>query len=194
MRAEAALVLSPDSISTALVRLKDGTDPYAIADEIESRVRGVSAIPAASLFRNQREHVDSLRQNLSLFSLLLWVMSIVLIGFVSAAAVLGRRQELGVLRALGATQTRLVGMLFSESAFLTLIGVLSGLGFSAAVLILFKNLIVHSLNLPLYIPKLPEFLLLAGGILLAVLASVFLALLIPILKVTLEESATVIKE
>jgi len=194
MRAEAALVLSPDSISTALVRLKDGTDPYAIADEIESRVRGVSAIPAASLFRNQREHVDSLRQNLSLFSLLLWVMSIVLIGFVSAAAVLGRRQELGVLRALGATQTRLVGMLFSESAFLTLIGVLSGLGFSAAVLILFKNLIVHSLNLPLYIPKLPEFLLLAGGILLAVLASVFFALLLPILKVTLEESATVIKE
>lgn len=194
MRAEAALVLSPDSISTALVRLKDGTDPYAIADEIETRVRGVSAIPAASLFRNQREHVDSLRQNLSLFSLLLWVMSIVLIGFVSAAAVLGRRQELGILRALGATQTRLVGMLFSESAFLTLIGVLSGLGFSAAVLILFKNLIVHSLNLPLYIPKLPEFLLLAGGILLAVLASVFFALLIPILKVTREESATVIKE
>ncbi len=194
MRAEAALVLSPDSISTALVRLKDGTDPYAIADEIESRVRGVSAIPAASLFRNQREHVDSLRQNLSLFSLLLWVMSIVLIGFVSAAAVLGRRQELGVLRALGATQTRLVGMLFSESALLTLIGVVSGLGLSAAVLILFKNLIVHSLNLPLYIPKLPEFLLLAGGILLAVLASVFFALLLPILKVTREESATVIKE
>lgn len=194
MRAEAALVLSPDSISTALVRLKVGTDPYAIADEIESRVRGVSAIPAASLFRNQREHVDSLRQNLSLFSLLLWVMSIVLIGFVSAAAVLGRRQELGVLRALGATQTRLVGMLFSESAMLTLIGVVSGLGLSAAVLILFKNLIVHSLNLPLYIPKLPEFLLLAGGILLAVLASVFFALLLPILKVTREESATVIKE
>ena len=39
------------------------------------------------------------------------------------------------------------------------IGVVSGLGLSAAVLILFKNLIVHSLNLPLYIPKLPEFLL-----------------------------------
>ncbi len=194
MRAEAALVLSPDSISTALVRLSDGADPYKVADEIESRVRGVSAIPAASLFRNQREHVDSLRQNLSLFSMLLWVMSVVLIGFVSAAAVLGRRQELGVLRALGATQTRLVTMLFSESAFLTLIGVVFGIALSAASLILFKNLIIHSLNLPLYIPKLPEFLLLAGGILLAVLATVFLALLVPVLKVTLEESATIIKE
>jgi len=43
MRAEAALVLSPDSISTALVRISAGEDPYKLADEIESRVRGVSA-------------------------------------------------------------------------------------------------------------------------------------------------------
>jgi hypothetical protein len=61
-------------------------------------------------------------------------------------------------------------------------------------LILFKNLITHSLNLPLFIPSLPVFLLLAGGILLIVLVSVFLALLLPILKVTYEETATIIKE
>jgi putative ABC transport system permease protein len=194
MNAEAALVLSPDSISTALVRLSVGADAYAVADEIESRVRGVSAIPAASLFRNQREHVDSLRQNLSLFSVILWAMSMVLIGFVSAAAVLGRRQELGVLRALGATQSRLMRLLFSESAVLTIAGGAFGIALSAAVLILFKNLITHSLNLPLFIPSLPVFLLLAGGILLIVLVSVFLALLLPILKVTYEETATIIKE
>ena len=194
MNAEAALVLSPDSVSTALVRISDGADPYEVADEIESKVRGVSAIPAASLFRNQRDHVESLRRNLSLFSMIVWVMSVVLIGFVSAVAVLGRRQELGVLRALGATQTRLVTMLFLESALLTIAGVILGIALSATGLILFKNLIIHSLNLPLYIPSLPDFLLLAGGILLVVLASVFLALLLPILKVTHEEAATVIKE
>ena len=194
MKAEAALVLSPDSISTALVRISDGADPYKLADEIESRVRGVSAIPAASLFRNQREHVESLRRNLSLFSIIAWVMSMVLIGFVSAAAVLGRRQELGVLRALGATQTRLMGLLFSESALLTLAGGMFGIALSAAGLILFKTLITQSFNLPLYIPSLPEFLLLAGGILLVVLVSVFLALLLPILKVSHEEAATILKE
>ncbi|HSN94548.1 MAG TPA: ABC transporter permease [Anaerolineaceae bacterium] len=194
MQAEAALVLSPDSISTALVRLSDGTDPYMVADEIESRVRGVSAIPAASLFRNQREHVESLRRNLGFFSGIAWVMSLVLIGFVSAAAVLGRRQELGVLRALGATQSRLMGLLFSESALLTLLGGISGIVLSAAGLILFKTLITQSFNLPLYIPSLPEFLLLSLGILLVVLASVFLALLLPILKVSREEAATILKE
>ena len=194
MQAEAALVLSPDSISTALVRLSEGADPYQVADEIESKVRGVSAIPAASLFRNQREHVESLRRNLSLFSLLAWLMSVVLIGFVSAAAVLGRRQELGVLRALGATQNRVMSILFSESGLLTIIGVLSGVAISAAGLVLFKTLITQSLNLPLYIPNLPEFLLLATGILLVVLASVFLALLLPILKVSREEAATILKE
>jgi len=194
IQAEAELVLSPDSISTALVRLSNGADPYKVADEIESKVRGVSAIPADSLFRNQREHVDSLKKNLSLFSLILWVMSVLLIGFLSAAAVLGRRQELGVLRALGATQTRLISMLFSESALLTLAGVVFGMALSATGLILFKTLITQSLNLPLYLPSLPEFLLLAGGILLVVLASIFLAMLFPILKVTREETATIIKE
>ena len=194
IKAEAELVLSPDSISTALVRLSDGVDPQKVAAEIESKVRGVNAIPADSLFRNQRDHLDSLKRNLSLFSLIVWGMSVVLIGFMSAAAVLGRRQELGVLRALGATQTRLISMLFSESAFLTLAGVLFGVALSATTLILFKTLITQTLNLPLYIPSLPEFLLLAGGILLIVLTSIFLAMLVPILKVTREETATLIKE
>ena len=194
VQAEAELVLTPDSISTALVRLSDGADAHKVAVEIESKVRLVSAIPADSLFRNQREHVESLKQNLGLFSMIVWVMSVVLIGFVSAAAVLGRRQELGVLRALGATQTRLVRMLFLESALLTAAGVVFGITLSTSVLFLFRNLITHSLNLPLYMPKLPEFLLLAVGILTVVLASVFLALLLPILKVTHEEAATVLKE
>jgi len=194
VQAEAELVLTPDSISTALVRLSDGADAHKVADEIESKVRLVSAIPADSLFRNQRDHVENLRQNLSLFSMIVWVMSVVLIGFVSAAAVLGRRQELGVLRVLGATQIRLTMMLFLESTVLTIAGVVFGVALSTSVLLLFRNLITHSLNLPLYIPSLPEFLLLAIGILLVVLASVFLALLVPILKVTREEAATVLKE
>ena len=194
VQAEAELVLTPDSISTALVRLADGADAHKVADEIESKVRLVSAIPADSLFRNQRDHVENLKQNLGLFSMIVWVMSVVLIGFVSAAAVLGRRQELGVLRVLGATQIRLMMMLFLESTVLTIAGVVFGVALSTSVLLLFRNLITHSLNLPLYIPSLPEFLLLAIGILLVVLASVFLALLVPILKVTREEAATVLKE
>lgn len=194
INAEAELVLSPDSISTVLVKVSKDSDPHEVAKEIESKVRGVSAIPADSLFRNQRDHLERLKQNLSLFSLVVWVMSTVLIGFVSAAAVLGRRQELGVLRALGATQTRLMTLLFSESALITIAGGAFGIALSISVMILFKNLITHSLNLPLYIPSLPQFLLLAIGILLVVLASVFLALLLPILKVTREETATIIKE
>jgi len=194
MQAEAALVLSPDSISTALVKISEDSDPKVLAKEIESKVRLVSAIPADNLFRSQRDHLESLKRNLGMFSVIVWVMSVVLIGFVSAAAVLGRRQELGVLRVLGATQTRLMKMLFSESALITIAGVIFGVTLSTAVLLLFKNLITHSLNLPLYFPSLPAYLILVLGIMLIILASVFLALLLPILKVTREEAATVLKE
>jgi len=194
MQAERALILSPDSISTALVRLDKDADPFQVAEEIETNIPGVNAITSASLFRGQKDRVDSLVRSVTSLSIVAWIMSLVLIGFVTSTAISARRQEIGVLRALGATRTAVIQTLLIESAILTIVGSLVGISFATASIYLFRNLIIRILGVPFYIPPIMSLLLLALAVIALSLASVFLATLLPILRISNQEPSTSIKE
>lgn len=194
MQAEAALVISPDSISTALVRLEPDFDPYWVAKQIEATIPGVSAIPSAGLFRGQKERVAALQNSLTSLSIIAWLMSFVLIGFITTTAISARRQEIGVLRALGATRFTVIKILLLESSILSLLGGLAGVSLATAFIILFRNLIVNSMEVPLFIPTPLTQALLALAALAVILVSVLLATLLPMLKFSAEEPGTSIKE
>jgi len=194
MQAERELIINPNAISTALVRLEDTADPFLVAQEIEASIPGINAITSANLFREQRERVDSLVNSVTSLSIIAWVMALVLIGFVTSTAISSRTQEIGVLRVLGATRTEVIKTLLLESSLLTIGGSLIGIIFAIAVITLFRNLIMNILEVPIYIPNIGELLLLMLIVVSLSLASVFLATLIPILRISNQEPSTSIKE
>jgi putative ABC transport system permease protein len=194
MQAERELIINPNAISTALVRLEDTADPFLVAQEIEASIPGINAITSANLFREQRERVDSLVNSVTSLSVIAWVMALVLIGFVTSTAISSRTQEIGVLRVLGATRTEVIKTLLLESSLLTIGGSLVGIIFAIAVITLFRNLIMNILKVPIYIPNIGELLLLMLIVVGLSLASVFLATLIPILRISNQEPSTSIKE
>ncbi len=194
MQAERELIINPNAISTALVRLEDTADPFLVAQEIEASIPGINAITSANLFREQRERVDSLVNSVTSLSIIAWVMALVLIGFVTSTAISSRTQEIGVLRVLGATRTEVIKTLLLESSLLTIGGSLVGIIFAIAVITLFRNLIMNILEVPIYIPNIGELLLLMLIVVSLSLASVFLATLIPILRLSNQEPSTSIKE
>lgn len=194
MQAERELTINPDAISTALVRLDDTADPFLFAKEIEASIPGVNAITSASLFRDQRDRVDSLVNSVTSLSIIAWVMALVLIGFVTSTAISSRRQEIGVLRVLGASRTDVVKTLLLETSLLTFGGSLVGIIFAFVVIMLFRNLIMNSMKVPIFIPPIGELLLLTLIVVGLSLASVFLATLIPILRISNQEPSTSIKE
>lgn len=194
MQAERELIINPNAISTALVRLEDTADPFLVAQEIEASIPGINAITSANLFREQRERVDSLVNSVTSLSIIAWVMALVLIGFVTSTAISSRTQEIGVLRVLGATRTEVIKTLLLESSLLTIGGSLVGIIFAIAVITLFRNLIMNILEVPIYIPNIGELLLLMLIVVSLSLASVFLATLIPILRISNQEPSTSIKE
>ena len=194
MQAERELIINPNAISTALVRLEDTADPFLVAQEIEASIPGINAITSANLFREQRERVDSLVNSVTSLSIIAWVMALVLIGFVTSTAISSRTQEIGVLRVLGATSTEVIKTLLLESSLLTIGGSLVGIIFAIAVITLFRNLIMNILEVPIYIPNIGELLLLMLIVVSLSLASVFLATLIPILRISNQEPSTSIKE
>ena len=194
MQAERELMINPNAISTALVRLEDTADPFLVAQEIEASIPGINAITSANLFREQRERVDSLVNSVTSLSIIAWVMALVLIGFVTSTAISSRTREIGVLRVLGATRTEVIKTLLLESSLLTIGGSLVGIIFAIVVITLFRNLIMNTLEVPIYIPSMGELLLLMLIVVGLSLASVFLATLIPILRISNQEPSTSIKE
>ena len=194
MQAERELMINPNAISTALVRLEDTADPFLVAQEIEASIPGINAITSANLFREQRERVDSLVNSVTSLSIIAWVMALVLIGFVTSTAISSRTREIGVLRVLGATRTEVIKTLLLESSLLTVAGSLVGIIFAIVVITLFRNLIMNTLEVPIYIPSMGELLLLMLIVVGLSLASVFLATLIPILRISNQEPSTSIKE
>jgi len=194
MQAEAVLVISPNDISTVLVKVEEGADPFSVALQIEARIPGVSAIPSSRLFRDQKEQVDKLRSSLTSFSIIAWVVSLVLVGFITTTGIASRKQEIGVLRVLGATRSTVSRILLLESAIITLIGAVVGIGLATAGIFLFRDLLMIKMNIPLLIPSLLSYLLLALAVIGFAQISVFIATLIPIIKFSTEEPGTTIKE
>lgn len=194
MQAERELVIAPDSISAAMVRLKEGSDPHQVAMKIETTIPGVTAIESALLFRSQRDYILGLLKGSTALSSIFWVISLALVGLVTSMATAERRQEIGVLRALGIPRSRVLLSLLAEVVILALAGGMAGAAIAAFAIFLFRDLIVSITDLPFLFPAPLALLALALGGLALASVSVILATLIPILRFVHEEPGTALKE
>jgi putative ABC transport system permease protein len=192
--AERELVISPDSISAVLIKVDENVDPHQIAAQIGSTIPGVKAIESANLFRTERDRVLGLQKSVTALSVLAWVMAILVIAMVTTTAIAERRQEIGVLRALGATRFTVFISLLLESEILALVGGLVGASIAPFSIFLFRDLIIRLTGAPLLLPAPPKLFAQVMTILIFTLMSVFIATLFPILKIANEEPGTAIKE
>jgi putative ABC transport system permease protein len=194
MRAERELVIAPDSISAALVKVEAGADPHQVAVQIEKTVPNVTAIESTHLFRTQRDQILGLLRSAAALLSIAWVLSIALIGLVTSMATTERRREIGVLRALGASRTTVLQSLLTEGAILALAGGAAGIALAAFTIFLFRDLIIRLMEVPFLFPTPLSLLVLALGGLALALISVTLATLFPTLRISHEEPGTTMKE
>jgi putative ABC transport system permease protein len=125
---------------------------------------------------------------------LLWPIAIALIGMVYLMAANERRRELGMLRALGATKRFIAQSLLTEASLLALCGAAVGIFVAVLAIYLFRRLIINSLGVPFLLPSPGSLALqIAIGLLLA-MASVFLAALLPAIKVSRQDPAVAMRE
>lgn len=194
MQAEKELVIAPDSISAAMVRLKEDSDPHQVAMQIENTIPNVTAIESALLYRSQRDYILGLLKGSAALSSAFWAISLALAGMVTSMATAERQQEIGVLRALGIPRSTVLLSLLSEGAILSLAGGIVGSAIAAFAIFLFRNLIVRITDLPFLFPTPLSLLALVVGCLFLVTGSVILATLIPIMRSVREEPGTALKE
>jgi len=193
-QAEEPLVIPPDQVSAVLLKTTPGADTEPIAVEIYRTVPGVYPIQSASLFQSSRTQLNSLLNTVVIMMALIWPLAVVLIGMIYLMAANERRRELGVLRALGATRRFVAESLLVEASLLALCGASVGVFLAVLAIYLFRRLIMVSLGVPFLLPS-PGSLALQIGIgLLLAMFSVFLAALLPAIKISRQDPAIAMRE
>ena len=112
-----------------LLRLRDDVDQKAVANSVEKELieNGAQVYLVSELVEASMAWLNSLRilQAFLAFGL---VVGIAGLAVVAARAIYQRRQEIGTLRALGFRRGMVLAYLLVESSFVTLLGILLGVG------------------------------------------------------------------
>ena len=166
--------IDPEGISAVLIKVKDNVNVKEFAETIPSRFPNLSVV-------NVRAATQSIKRQLTamLDAFFLPILILIGMGTIILAAIFGmsaneRRREVGLLRAMGATQFKIFQLFLAESCLVAILGCIFGILGGSALLILFKNNIMASLNL-LYIWPGPGSILSVALLTLAVAAMVGIA-------------------
>jgi putative ABC transport system permease protein len=127
-------------VSRHLVQVADGADASAIAQEIESTLlyQGVQAESLRQIIDDQQALSRGFNYVLQGFMGLGLLVGIAAVGVIAFRTVVERRQQIGMLRAIGYTRAQIALSFVMESSFITLMGVLSGI---ALALLLARQLL-----------------------------------------------------
>lgn len=169
-----------------LVRTTSGSDPSAVVDRIEAEVPGVTAQTRKQFATQERRLVRDMSTDLvAIMNTGGVLIGLAVMALTAYTAVRSRRQEYGVLKALGAKGRDLYGAVVAQAMLSLGIGLVFGLAFTALVAMLAPSL---GTNLTLVITA--AAMLRAAAVSLLIVA---LAVILPILQMANLDPAVVFR-
>ena len=139
-----------------MVRVDPGADRNEVAKAITAAVPEVQAVPAAEMFGSYGAQISGVLRTMVVIVVLTVVLSLALMAVIFWMSVHERRRQIGVLRALGATQRFVLLAYMTEAALLALAGGLVGVVLAAVVMYLFHDLLVSALGFTILLPSFVE--------------------------------------
>jgi putative ABC transport system permease protein len=189
-----AFELAPQSISSAMVKVRLGNNPHDVAVRILEQVPGVVPLESTGFFQTQRTQMVGLLRTVLVLAGVTWLLSMAFVGLVYTLAANERRREMGTLRALGATSGVILRTLLLEGVTLAVTGGLAGIALAVLAVGLLSGEIAARTGIQLVLP--PPLVLVglaAAGLVLAVV-SVTVAAWLPAHKLSKEEPALSMRE
>ncbi len=153
-RAMVPLKLPRDKISAVLVQVNEGIDPERVAIRIEHDVPGVKAIASDKVISTVRRQMKGLLRGIVAISTVVWLITLILIGFSFSMIVNERQREIGLLRAMGAKRSHIFRLFVTEASLISILGGIVGVVCSGVFLSLVRDLIKKDLKLPYLVPNL----------------------------------------
>jgi putative ABC transport system permease protein len=140
--------MSRGAVSAILVKSDPAVSPSALARTIRQENAGVDVVVSQRIFSGIAETLGGLAAYIRLFSVILWALAIIILTAIFSGTLHERKKEFAVLRILGATRKKLVGMVLGESALAGIAGAFAGILLAGIVIFPFSALISERLELP----------------------------------------------
>ncbi|MDR0722482.1 MAG: ABC transporter permease [Treponema sp.] len=158
------------TISAVLVKADPSKNTSVLAYTIRRENEGVEVLVSQGIFLRISETLSGLVQYIRIFSVALWVLAVIVLAAVFSGTIHERKKEFALLRILGATRKKLVGMVLSESSLAGIAGAFIGILLASLMVFPFSTLISERLELPyLDAPLLNSIPLVLGSLLLSAL-------------------------
>ena len=159
------------AVSSVLIRVADGYDAAAVTADINVHVRHVEAAQTTNMLTGIASGLSSVSRVIGILTGMIWVLALVILVIAFAMISHERAKEFAILRVVGASRKMVSRLMLTESALISLIGAVIGLGVGALIVIPFGGLISSLLGMPYLMPGPGGILGLASGSLaLAILA------------------------
>ncbi|MDR0629550.1 MAG: ABC transporter permease [Treponema sp.] len=158
------------AISAVLVKADPSKNTSFLAYTIRRDNEGVDVLVSQRIFSRIAEALSGLVYYIRIFSAALWVLAVIILAAVFSGTIHERKKEFALLRILGATRKKLVGMVLSESSLAGMAGAVIGILLASLTVFPFSALISERLELPyLDAPLFNSIPLVLGSLLLSVL-------------------------
>ena len=105
------------------VKAENGVDPQDLGDRIIDRLEreGIKAdlVIPQNITSSVSESISKYIVYIRIFSIMLWLLALILLTVVFTFSIHERKKEIAVLRVLGATRKKLLQLIFSEAAIIS---------------------------------------------------------------------------
>ena len=192
--AKMALPVLSDTASSVLVKVDESADRAAVAEAISESIPEVEAVPSVQMFSSYGDQISGVLRTLIVIVVLTVILSLTLMAVIFWMSVHERSRQIGVLRALGATQRYVLSAYLTEAALLSLAGGLAGAVLAAVVIYFFHDLLVSALGFTILLPSVLSMIVLVVVGLLVALVVAAAAAFVPALRASRQEPAVSMRE
>ncbi|MDR1895123.1 MAG: FtsX-like permease family protein [Spirochaetales bacterium] len=156
------------SVSAVLVKAGGNVNPNSLAQAIKRNHQNVDVLVSQGILAAIAEALEGFVAYINSFSIILWIVAVVVLMAVVSGSLNERKKEFAILRILGAPRKKLVRLVLTESSLTGLAGSLAGLGAAALLIFPFNTYLSLKIGLPYIRPG-------AGGLLVLGLVSLALS-------------------
>jgi putative ABC transport system permease protein len=118
---------TPDKASFFLVKGRAATEADQLAKALADRFPGHKVTPVAQVSKVMQDNATGLRQFKQALTAMAVVISFLVVLLAMYTTIIERTREIGILRAIGASQPRVVQLVMNESLLICLAGVVVGI-------------------------------------------------------------------
>jgi putative ABC transport system permease protein len=158
-------------ISAVLARVDPAKNPQYLAYTIRQENTGVDVVVSQSVFSGISQTLAGLVDYIRFFSIILWALALIILAAVFSGTIHERKKEFALLRILGATRKKLIGIVLRESSLAGIAGGIAGIVLASLVVLPFSTLISERIGLPYLEASI-------FNIILLVLGSLFLSVMV----------------